>query len=74
MRHFRSHVVTNLGENHVQMRMETKKRSSPLISEVFRQTMVSYHKMVSPQNGDCRSGPPGPPPSDATGRLCAKPT
>ena len=40
--------------------MRTEKRSSPQISG----DMVLLHKMVSPQNGDTRGGPP--PPSDAT--------
>ena len=61
MRHFRSGVVTDLDKSYVQMLVETKKkqtRSSLQIREVFGQIVDLHHKMVSPQNGDTRSGRP----------------
>ena len=37
---------------------QNKKRTFLLIGRVFGRIMVSHHKMVSPQNGDTRGGPP----------------
>ena len=50
-------AVTYLGENYIQMRMETQ----PQISGVFGRIMVSQHKMVSTQNGATQGNPPFPP-------------
>ena len=62
-----SAAVTDLGENYVQIRMDTqkkkdKKRFSPQSRGVFGRVMVSHHKIVSPQNGDTQAPPPPPPP------------
>ena len=57
-----SAAVTDLVENYVQMRTETKKKwSPPQISGVFGRIMVSHHKMVTPG----QAAPP-PPPSNAS--------